>query len=287
MSAPRPVALGLAVLLAAALAAPAHATTTDGSGDGTVERVLSGEAAGSGISVVKEEVYSIDLPASATSGSEGGGTEVPATSVGYSTGTPGAAAGARVCSPAHPTEILSVTCRSVPVEEPPAEVEDEEPVPASQGGTVVVTSRDVATLMVQGSGITRQPPGGEVVRTLPFIVYTSAQTRVLTTTLGGVGVDVEVTPTSFTWDWGDGTSTTTTDPGSPYPHHTVFHYYATTAAGVRTSLTTTWSARFRAQGGSDWQDVAGSVSTTETTDPYDVVRLATVLTDDAEEAQGH
>ena len=42
-----------------------------------------------------------------------------------------------------------------------------------------------------------------------------------------------------------------------------------------------------ALGWAQWQEVVGTVTTTETSTPYDVVRATTVLTDDAEEAQGH
>ena len=55
---------------------------------------------------------------------------------------------------------------------------------------------------------------------------------------------------------------------------------------VAVSLTTSWSATFSVDGGPP-QPVSGTVTTTETSAPFDFVRFVGVLTDDAEEAQGH
>ena len=52
------------------------------------------------------------------------------------------------------------------------------------------------------------------------------------------------------------------------------------------TLTTTWSATFSVEGGPP-QPVSGTVTTTEASAPFDLVRLVGVLTDDAEEAQDH
>ena len=40
-------------------------------------------------------------------------------------------------------------------------------------------------------------------------------------------------------------------------------------------------------GESQWRPIEGTITTTETSTPYDLVRIITYLTDDAEEAQGH
>ena len=155
------------------------------------------------------------------------------------------------------------------------------------GRTVTVTTRQAATLIASGSGITRQPPGPKVIISKAFIVYTSPSPQHQTTTILGTSIEVEFTPTSYTWGWGDGTTTTTTDPGAPYPHQTVTHHYQHTATGVTTTLTTTWTTRYRPQGDSQWRPIEGTITTTETSTPYDLVRIVTYLTDDAEEAQGH
>ena len=161
--------------------------------------------------------------------------------------------------------------------------------PTTSGGprTVTVTTRQAATLIASGSGITRQPPGPKVIISKAFIVYTSPSPQHQTTTILGTSIEVEFTPTSYTWGWGDGTTTTTTDPGAPYPHQTVTHHYQHTATGVTTTLTTTWTTRFRPAGESQWRPIEGTITTTETSTPYDLVRVITYLTDDAEEAQGH
>ena len=153
--------------------------------------------------------------------------------------------------------------------------------------TVTITTRQAATLIASGSGITRQPPGPKVIISKAFIVYTNPTVRYQTTTILGTPIEVEFTPTSYTWGWGDGTTTTTTDPGAPYPHQTVTHHYQHTATGVITTLTTTWTTRYRPAGESQWRPIEGTITTTETSTPYDLVRIITYLTDDAEEAQGH
>ena len=165
----------------------------------------------------------------------------------------------------------------------------DQPTTTSGGGarTVTITTRQAATLIAQGSGITRQPPGPKVIISKAFIVYTTPAVRYQTTTILGTPIEVEFTPTTYTWNWGDGTTTTTTDPGAPYPHQTVTHHYQHTATGVTTTLTTTWTTRYRPAGESQWRPIEGTITTTETSTPYDLVRVVTYLTDDAEEAQGH
>ena len=169
---------------------------------------------------------------------------------------------------------------------------DPEPEPSEPAGddgprTITITTRQAATLIAQGSGITRQPPGPKVIISMAFIVYTNPTPRYQTTTILGTPIEVEFTPASYTWGWGDGTTTTTTDPGAPYPNQTVTHHYQHTATGVTTTLTTTWTTRYRPQGDPTWRPIEGTITTTETSTPYDLVRVVTYLTDDAEEAQGH
>ena len=153
--------------------------------------------------------------------------------------------------------------------------------------TVTITTRQAATLIASGSGITRQPPGAKVVISKAFIVYTDPSPRHQTTTILGTTVEIEFTPTSYTWNWGDGTTTTTTDPGHPHPHQTVTHHYKHTAQDITTTLTTTWTTRYRPQRDTNWRTIDGTITTNETSTPYDLVRIITYLTDDAEQAQGH
>ena len=177
---------------------------------------------------------------------------------------------------------MHAVCRPEP--EPEPAVESEAP---AEPRVITITTREAATLIAQGSGITRQPPGPKVVISKAFIVYTNPTTRHQTTTILGTTIDVEFTPTSYTWSWGDGTTTTTTDPGAPYPHQTVTHHYKHTATAVTTTLTTTWTTRYHPTGDTTWHTIEGTITTTETSTPYDLVRITSYLTDDAEEAQGH
>ena len=153
--------------------------------------------------------------------------------------------------------------------------------------TVTITATDAAALLVDGSGLHRQPPGPQALITLDVIAYTSPDTRTITTTVANTPVTVTATPTAYAFDWGDGTTTTTTDPGAPYPHQTVTHHYQHTATGITTTLTTTWTTRYRPAGENQWRPIEGTITTTETSTPYDLVRIITYLTDDAEQAQGH
>ena len=89
-------------------------------------------------------------------------------------------------------------------------------------------------------------------------------------TLLGTPVEVEATPVSFNWDWGDGQSLDTTDPGSPYPNYTVSHPYEVTGNGYVIKLRTSWSARWRIAGQTQWHQVNGTVTTTETSRPFNL-----------------
>ena len=74
--------------------------------------------------------------------------------------------------------------------------------PTTTGGgprTVTITTRQTATLIASGSGITRQPPGPKVIISKAFIVYTNPTVRYQTTTILGTPIEVEFTPTSYTW----------------------------------------------------------------------------------------
>lgn len=180
--------------------------------------------------------------------------------------------------------------RTVPTATPADPADPAQPAAAAAAARapepIVITSTDVSHLLVDGSGITRQPPGSQVLVNLDAIVYTTDAPRTLTTQVNATPVTVQATPTSYTWTWGDGASTTTTDPGAAYPNQTVTHRYASTAQDVTITLTTTWTATFTPDG-QDTQPVTGTITTTDTTAPFDVVRTISYLTDDAEEAQGH
>ena len=115
-------------------------------------------------------------------------------------------------------------------------------------------------------------PSGEifVIFKQPMMVWTSPNKQTFNITLLGTPIEVEATPVSFNWDWGDGQSFETTDPGTPYPNYTVSHAYEVTGNGYVIKLRTSWSARWRIAGQTQWHQVNGTVTTTETSTPFNL-----------------
>ena len=261
-----------------------------GGSDGSSDASFYGQAQGQSITLYGDQYTRVDPPAGPSgSGSGGSGSSGSGSSGSGSSGSGGVVAaysdpsGGRFPS----CEFVGTftrykrggffKCRFDRASEP-------EPAPAAV--PVVVSARDVASLMVDGSGITRQPPGSTARVDMDLIAYTDPTTRTLSTTVAGTPVEVEATPTSYHWDWGDTTTTTTTSPGAPWPHQTLTHRYHHPQRGVHLTLTTTWTARYRPQDGT-WHDVQGTVTTTQQSDTFDLVATTTHLTDHAEHKQGH
>ena len=138
-------------------------------------------------------------------------------------------------------------------------------------GPTTVSNEQVARLIPHGSGINRYPSGEIfVIFKQPMMVWTSPNKQTFNITLLGTAIEVEATPTSFNWDWGDGQSFETTDPGTPYPNYTVSHAYEVTGDGYVIRLRTSWSARWRIAGQTQWHQVNGTVTTTETSSPFNL-----------------
>ena len=138
-------------------------------------------------------------------------------------------------------------------------------------GPTTVSNEQVARLIPHGSGINRYPSGEIfVIFKQPMMVWTSPDKQTFNITLLGTPIEVEATPTSFNWDWGDGQTFDTTDPGSPYPNYTVSHAYEVTGDGYVIRLRTSWSARWRIAGQTQWHQVNGTVTTTETSSPFNL-----------------
>ena len=269
----------LEVVLAASLVITC--TPTAEADESSLDFSATGSSGGSTITVIGDQYERLDPAAGAGSsgssggsgsGSSGGSSDVV---VSFSVSKPGKTPLVCVAYAPDPGHLF---CRPYEPEEP------EEPAPAVV--PVVVSARDVASLMVDGSGITRQPPGGTARVDMDLIAYTDPTARSLSTTVAGVAVEVEATPTSYHWDWGDTTTTTTTSPGAPWPHQTLTHRYHHPQQNVHLTLTTTWTARYRPQDGT-WHDVQGTVTTTQTSDTFNLVDTTTHLTDHAEHKQGH
>ncbi|TKJ35643.1 hypothetical protein [Blastococcus sp. CCUG 61487] len=123
---------------------------------------------------------------------------------------------------------------------------------------------------------TRQQPPGDGLVGLPVIFFTDGPTtQTFTLDIRGFTVEIAARATGFTWHTGDGTALTTTGPGAPYPDHTISHDYA---SGTYTaSLTTTWTATFRIDGGTT-VPVPGSTTTDGEPVTFDVLQARPVLT---------
>lgn len=158
-------------------------------------------------------------------------------------------------------------CIPDPGEPSGEEEESEEPTIVDVvGAAEVQIERDISRIGVAPARINHQPPGGEVLVNIDTIFYTEADVQYLSTTVLGHAVLIEVTPAWFEWDFGDGEGLGTADPGAPYPAHTVTHQYS--AAGDNfVSLETTWNARFRVEGVSNWISVSGQPVTIDEVGP--------------------
>ena len=138
-------------------------------------------------------------------------------------------------------------------------------------GPTTVSNEQVARLIPHASGINRYPSGEIfVIFKQPMMVWTSPDKQTFNITLLGTPIEVEATPVSFNWDWGDGQSFDSTDPGTPYPNYTVSHPYEVTGDGYVIRLRTSWSARWRIAGQAQWHQVNGTVTTTETSSPFNL-----------------
>jgi hypothetical protein len=102
-------------------------------------------------------------------------------------------------------------------------------------------------------------PADKTLVNLDTIFYTNPQPVTKTLDLLGQSVLVEATPASYLWHFGDGESVTTDSPGAPYPAMDVTHKYPHAKVTLRPSVDTTYTARFRVNGG-PWQGVNGTVT---------------------------
>lgn len=92
-------------------------------------------------------------------------------------------------------------------------------------------------------------PGESTLVNIPTIFHTDPRTLRESVTLLGFGIDVEATPVRYTWRPGDGSAMTTSKPGRPYPAKDVTHTYRRVAEQVSPRVDTTYSVRYRVDGG--------------------------------------
>jgi hypothetical protein len=141
-------------------------------------------------------------------------------------------------------------------------------VPLTQGDVL----RAFRRIPVPASEVVVQPPGGETLVNLDTVFSTRAERFSRTVGLLGREVELEIWPTSYRWVNGDGSVQTTDWPGDRWVHGATMadlithrYHHADTALVAR--VDTTWTARYRVNGG-EWRDVGGTV--TITGEPYDL-----------------
>lgn len=116
---------------------------------------------------------------------------------------------------------------------------------------------------VPESEVTVQPPGGETLVHLETVFSTEAEGFTRTVGLLGRRVDLDIWASEFRWVQGDGTTQVTDWAGRPWRAGTdlaelITHRYDDAQRGLDVRVDTTWSARYRVDGG-PWRDVPGTV----------------------------
>lgn len=129
--------------------------------------------------------------------------------------------------------------------------------------TSTIVARAFRRIPLPESEIVIQPPGGRTLVNFDTLFRTEAHPVTRTVRLLGHRVQLRARPSSFVWRPGDGTVFTTTQPGRTYrkrlPMSSYVSHRYTEATSVRPRVDTTWSARFRVDGG-PWRPVAGTVT---------------------------
>jgi len=134
----------------------------------------------------------------------------------------------------------------------------------------VLTEADFRRLPLAPPALHLQPDQGWVLVNKETIVSTERTEQTFRTEMLGRGIDVVATPDTFTYDFGDGSrDLVTRSAGHPYPDHDTFHVYEDLGT-VQITLTTTWTARYRVDGTTQWRDVVGTAQTSATSAPFDV-----------------
>ncbi|MFL6003318.1 MAG: hypothetical protein ACJ72P_10955, partial [Nocardioides sp.] len=152
---------------------------------------------------------------------------------------------------------------------------DEAPVAPERQVTQAMVLRAFQRIPVPASRVEIQPPGGKTLVNLETIFSTEAEEFTRTIGLLGHRVDLAIAPSRFEWVTGDGADFATEwagrawEKGVPMGEY-ITHNYAD-AADVTTRVDTTWSAKYRVDGG-DWQDVGGTV--TIEGEPFDLAVLS-------------
>jgi len=131
-------------------------------------------------------------------------------------------------------------------------------------------------IRVPDSEVVIQPPGGKTLVNLDTVFSTQAEGFTRTIGLLGHRVELDITPSEFRWVNGDGTVQVTDWAGRPWREGTpladlITHRYDDAVHGLRPRVDTTWSARYRVDGG-PWREVPGTVTITGSS--YDLAVLS-------------
>ena len=144
-------------------------------------------------------------------------------------------------------------CISQPVEVAPVIA----PPPPIQTLTPGMVARAFRSIDLPASQIHVQPPNGRTLVNFDTNFYTEQPAFDRTVTLLGRRVELRIWPSQFRWVFGDGSQLASESAGEPYPDLLITHKYLQ-RGGVRPRVDTTYSARFRVDGGA-WRDVDGTV----------------------------
>ncbi|HRD61602.1 MAG TPA: hypothetical protein PK324_05405 [Nocardioides sp.] len=147
---------------------------------------------------------------------------------------------------------------------------------SSTGGvTPALVAEAFSTVPLPASQLSVQPPGGRTLVNFDTNSFTETGEFDRAVNLLGQRVELHVVPSVFTSRFGDGATLATDDPGSPYPDLEVTHRYLRKGR-VAPSVDTTYTARFRVEGG-PWLDVPGSVTVSGAAVDLEVVTATPTL----------
>lgn len=127
-----------------------------------------------------------------------------------------------------------------------------------------------------------QPPNGQTLVNFETVFSTTAVpfTTKPYELLPGFTIEFEIAPTGFTWTFGDGATLTTDSPGKAWEEgddvSTLINHIYTSLEPVKASVTTTWGASVRLNGGPPIP-VVGTVDKTSNEVPLEILEATPEL----------
>lgn len=148
------------------------------------------------------------------------------------------------------------------------------------------TQKWTKVIQIKKGGLQVQPPGGTAALQYPVIFYVKNTKQEFRADVSGEKVSIKAYANRFHYDFGDGTTVDTDEPGRPYPKQTLTHTYVK-PGDYRVKLRIEWVVKYRQPGDANYRIAPQRAETTEEYGPISVRKVLAVLTDDAEEANGH